>query len=808
MFILLDAPNYAIEELCDRLDTLLENNFTDEDFENFIRFCRKVINESKSNINTINYNFTYSGNEKFVKLEWEKIYNLLELNFDEYLTKTTNYFSDFSFSFPYNKEKVDKLLKDWKENYNLPTSVYNQLNKLSTLNYLVDEAIVNIYVKDINGLVAKKITEVFEEYKLMKELDVWEEKGSSIKTINFVYDKSKFDQLFSNIKDYNINKISTYLNKYKDGEKVLIRFSNMPLKVLDNLTNYLLDFEIKVISSGIADVQGYDIEFEHGFFPKPNLYEFVSLNGKNKTNPKTFKLRYDKNKLNHFVDFVNKDIKESDRSDKYYSGFLNFANLIKDNLLIPDKDNIVEIAIYDDESRNNLIKLLQLSGFEIIKDNSFVKLTDEGMCISGKNIIVDNCETFNQVLDRDMNRIYNSNENKEDLHEKAESMQAEDLENSEDLVEINVKLPEDLNTTYSANGRQMYKAELSEEEKALNKESIGKIVNNILEKKETRGSFKGAFKRENAEFNLERKNKEIVEEGKKLQMLQSILNGEQYKNLMENDFKSSVYQHLKTIEQKDKNSVQELKSHEILQKNLQKINEQNDRNKQKLSEIKNVLSNKFTDDGTLSRELNKVMEKQINTITIDNTSAFLNNMTLTDSALKDKANKNNLNSQILQQAINISNEIKQEEKDLSMNDMLRKSSIRVASVQSTNLISNLLVSIIDRKFDSDTAKSFGIFLESEAGKSFISIIVGNLLRHVPQLKNHKNSQEFSEEFNVAGMSQLGNYIIDEHILGLLSGLTSVLDSVDKVRVQEDAHQISEQEFLEPEAQELLKTNIK
>jgi hypothetical protein len=138
-------------------------------------------------------------------------------------------------------------------------------------------------------------------------------------------------------------------------------------------------------------------------------------------------------------------------------------------------------------------------------------------------------------------------------------------------------------------------------------------------------------------------------------------------------------------------------------------------------------------------------------------------------------------------------------------NFLRKSSIRVASEQSINLISNLFVSVIEKKFDSETSKSFNLFLSSEAGKSFLSLIIGNMLRYVPQLKDHKNAKEFSEEFNVAGMAQLGNYLIDEHVIKFVMDMSSVLDTADKVRIESPVpHQISEEVDVDIEFEQTLK----
>lgn len=110
----------------------------------------------------------------------------------------------------------------------------------------------------------------------------------------------------------------------------------------------------------------------------------------------------------------------------------------------------------------------------------------------------------------------------------------------------------------------------------------------------------------------------------------------------------------------------------------------------------------------------------------------------------------------------------------SMKDLVKESGVRVAADQSINLIKKTLIKILSKT----NSPNIEQLLNSDAGNALISILLSNALRYVPQLKEHKNAESLATEFSVSGLSTLGNYLIDEHVLKFIMDLSSTLDSVD------------------------------
>ena len=109
-----------------------------------------------------------------------------------------------------------------------------------------------------------------------------------------------------------------------------------------------------------------------------------------------------------------------------------------------------------------------------------------------------------------------------------------------------------------------------------------------------------------------------------------------------------------------------------------------------------------------------------------------------------------------------------------MKDLVKESGVRVAADQSINLIKKTLIKILSKT----NSPNIEQLLNSDAGNALISILLSNALRYVPQLKEHKNAETLATEFSVSGLSTLGNYLIDEHVLKFVMDLSTTLDSVD------------------------------
>lgn len=109
-----------------------------------------------------------------------------------------------------------------------------------------------------------------------------------------------------------------------------------------------------------------------------------------------------------------------------------------------------------------------------------------------------------------------------------------------------------------------------------------------------------------------------------------------------------------------------------------------------------------------------------------------------------------------------------------MKDLVKESGVRVAADQSVNLIKKTLIKILSKT----NSPNIEQLLNSDAGNALISILLSNALRYIPQLKEHKNAESLATEFSVSGLSTLGNYLIDEHVLKFVMDLSTTLDSVD------------------------------
>lgn len=124
---------------------------------------------------------------------------------------------------------------------------------------------------------------------------------------------------------------------------------------------------------------------------------------------------------------------------------------------------------------------------------------------------------------------------------------------------------------------------------------------------------------------------------------------------------------------------------------------------------------------------------------------------------------------------NQSKELENKKEELRpMKDLVKESGVRVAADQSVNLIKKTLIKILSKT----NSPNIEQLLNSDAGNALISILLSNALRYVPQLKEHKNAESLATEFSVSGLSTLGNYLIDEHVLKFIMDLSSTLDSVD------------------------------
>jgi hypothetical protein len=125
-------------------------------------------------------------------------------------------------------------------------------------------------------------------------------------------------------------------------------------------------------------------------------------------------------------------------------------------------------------------------------------------------------------------------------------------------------------------------------------------------------------------------------------------------------------------------------------------------------------------------------------------------------------------------------------------DLLKKdaknASYKLVAVKSAELLKNSIVSIVERKTDSDKARSFAKFLDTDVGLSFINILMGVIIESVPQIKENKNSSRLGEEFRVNGMSIAGNAAFDKVFSDLLPQVMSVITSLpeEKVRVLPEA----------------------
>lgn len=108
---------------------------------------------------------------------------------------------------------------------------------------------------------------------------------------------------------------------------------------------------------------------------------------------------------------------------------------------------------------------------------------------------------------------------------------------------------------------------------------------------------------------------------------------------------------------------------------------------------------------------------------------------------------------------------------------------RVAANKSSEILKNSLVSLIEKKVDSESAKAFAAALDTDFGLAFINMLMGVVLNYAPGLNNHKNAQRLAQEFRINGMATAGNAVLDEVFSQLLPGVMQVVQTLPKENVR-------------------------
>ncbi len=111
----------------------------------------------------------------------------------------------------------------------------------------------------------------------------------------------------------------------------------------------------------------------------------------------------------------------------------------------------------------------------------------------------------------------------------------------------------------------------------------------------------------------------------------------------------------------------------------------------------------------------------------------------------------------------------------------KNATYKIVANKSSFLLKESIVKIIEKKSNSDIARSFAKFLDTDVGLSFINVLMGTIIDNVPQLQNNNNAIRLGEEFRVNGMTVAGNALLEQLIDKSLVGLLE-LSSQQKARV--------------------------
>lgn len=114
----------------------------------------------------------------------------------------------------------------------------------------------------------------------------------------------------------------------------------------------------------------------------------------------------------------------------------------------------------------------------------------------------------------------------------------------------------------------------------------------------------------------------------------------------------------------------------------------------------------------------------------------------------------------------------------------KNATYKIVANKSSSLLKESIIKIIEKKSNSDMARSFAKFLDTDVGLSFLNVLMGTIIDNVPQLQDNKNALRLGEEFRVNGMTVAGNALLEQLIDKSLVGLLE-LSNQQKARVLPD-----------------------
>ncbi|MCZ2224293.1 MAG: hypothetical protein LC122_11780 [Chitinophagales bacterium] len=107
----------------------------------------------------------------------------------------------------------------------------------------------------------------------------------------------------------------------------------------------------------------------------------------------------------------------------------------------------------------------------------------------------------------------------------------------------------------------------------------------------------------------------------------------------------------------------------------------------------------------------------------------------------------------------------------------KEAGYQVAADQSATIIQKALVNVIEKKVDSDTAKSFAIMLDTEVGLACVKLLAGLALTYAPGVGQDPRAQKVADKLRQGAMSDGMNLVADELVGNLLPALNGIVEAL-------------------------------